>query len=90
MRKKRILLCGEYSGINSGYSNWSRNLLEGLAATEKYELAELASFCTVEELAVKRSKWRIYPNSVTMSDPRYKAYKANINNQFSLKINMIV
>lgn len=82
MRKKRILLCGEYSGINSGYSNWSRNLLEGLAATEKYELAELASFCTVEELTLKKSKWRIYPNLVTQSDPRYKAYKANINNQF--------
>lgn len=82
MRKKRILLCGEYSGLNSGYANWSRNLLEGLTKADKYELAELASFCTVEELKSKKSKWKIYPNSVVSSDSRHKAYKSSVNNQF--------
>lgn len=82
MRKKRILLCGEYSGLNSGYANWSRNLLEGLVKSNKYELAELASFCTVYELKNKTKKWKIYPNSVAPSDQRYKAYKSGNNNQF--------
>jgi glycosyltransferase involved in cell wall biosynthesis len=79
--KKRILLCGEYSGLNSGYANWSRNLLQGLSKLNKYELAELACFCTVEELQkAKHASWKIYPNSVYPSDERYKSYKSNHDN----------
>jgi glycosyltransferase involved in cell wall biosynthesis len=82
MRKKRILLCGEYSGLNSGYANWSRNLLEGLYESGKYEVAELACFCTTNDLKSNKSKWKIYPNAVLFSDERYKTYKSSTNNTY--------
>jgi glycosyltransferase involved in cell wall biosynthesis len=82
MTKKRILLCGEYSGLNSGYANWSRNLLEGLHSSNKYELAEFACFCSINDLKSVKTKWKIYPNSVIPSDERYKTYKSNPNNTF--------
>ena len=81
-KKKRILLCGEYSGLNSGYANWSRNLLDGLYNSKKYELAELACFCTVNNLKNKTPKWKIYANSVDPNDERYKSYKSNNNNSY--------
>lgn len=80
--KKRILLVGEYSGLNSGYANWSRNLLQGLYNSNKYELAELACFCTTTDLKNKNKLWKIYPNSVVSSDERYKHYKSNNNNTY--------
>ena len=82
MTKKRILLCGEYSSLNSGYANWSRNLLNGLHDLNKYELAELACFCTVNEIKNKKHKWKVYANSVPPSDERYKNYKSNNNNTY--------
>lgn len=82
MRKKRILLCGEYSGLNSGYANWSRNILTHLHFTNKYELAELACFCSINDLKDKKSKWKIYPNSVAFNDERYESYKSSVNNTY--------
>ncbi len=82
MTKKRLLLCGEYSSLNSGYANWSRNLLNGLNDLNKYELAELACFCTVNETKNKKHKWKVYANSVSPSDERYKNYKSNNNNTY--------
>lgn len=82
MRKRRILVCGEYSQLNSGYANWSRNLLNGLSELNKYELAELACFCTVDHLKNKNHKWKVYANSVSPSDDRVSSYKSSINNTY--------
>jgi len=82
MRKKRILLCGEYSGLNSGYANWSRNLLNELANLDKYELAELACFCGIQDLQNTTSRWKIYANSVPNFDQRYSSYRSNTNNTY--------
>jgi len=65
MRKKRILLCNEYSGLNSGYATWGHNLLSRLSLTNKYELAELGCYCSVEDVQYKKHRWRVYPNSVS-------------------------
>lgn len=82
MRKKRILLCGEYSGLNSGYANWSRNLLNHLSYTNKYDIAELACFCNLEDIKNKPARWKIYPNAVQSTDKRYSSYKNSINNTY--------
>ncbi len=43
-KKKRILFGGEASYLNTGFSNYYRELLPRLAATNKYELFEIGSY----------------------------------------------
>lgn len=81
MKKKRILICCEHTTLGTGYSNWSLNLLEGLWKKDKYELAELGTFCTVNT-CTKNSSWKVYPNNVESSDPRTQKYKTITNNMY--------
>lgn len=70
--KKRILMVNEGSHLLTGYSTYGKEVLSRLYKTEKYELAEFASFTTVE--AARENKhsipWKVYPNAVPDNDPR--------------------
>ncbi len=59
-RKTRILFNSEYSQSGTGYSRISKELLERLAATNKYELSELASFCGPNDPRVYNCNWKVY------------------------------
>lgn len=61
MRKPRILLCGEFSGIASGYGAISRELLARWYKSGKYEVAELSSGCSPELLNGSTIPWKVYP-----------------------------
>ncbi len=61
--KKRILFIGEASFLNTGFSNIYRELLPRLAATGKYELAELGSYAKDGDPRIQafvRGRWKFY------------------------------
>ena len=83
MRKKRILFCGEATYLNTGYATYGREVLKRLHETDKYELAEFASYGTLEDASAHGIPWVFYPN---MPDQTNKAqvdeYNSLPTNQF--------
>lgn len=61
--KKRILFIGEASFLNTGFSTYYRELLPRLAATGKYEIAELGSYARQDDPRVQefiQGRWKFY------------------------------
>jgi glycosyltransferase involved in cell wall biosynthesis len=83
MRKKRILFCGEATYLNTGYATYGREVLRRLYDTEKYDLAEFASYGTLKDASTYGIPWAFYPN---MPDQSNKAqvdqYNSVPTNQF--------
>lgn len=59
---KKILLVNEFSGLNTGYSIYGKEVLSRLFNTGKYEVAELACYINSEDKRVKEFPWKIFPN----------------------------
>lgn len=81
--KKRILFCGESSHINSGFGNYTREILSRLYQYKDYEIAELSCYRTLT--TKKTEPWKIYPVTVdhTYSNKElYKQYLSNNSNAF--------
>lgn len=83
-RKKRVLMVGEASYTYSGFGNYSREILKRLVATNKYEIAELASYGYVNDPRDAPVTWMIYPNMVRDNDPRINDYRSHPSFQFGL------
>jgi len=81
-RKKRILMCGEASYTCSGFGVYTNEVMKRLAATGKYELAELASYGLVNDPRDTNVNWRIYANAVRDNDPRIDLYRSRTTNQW--------
>jgi len=78
--KKRILMCSESSHIKSGFGKYTRNILQRLHDTGKYEIAELSCY---RDISVKKTEpWKVYPASASPNDPNYQEYKSNEANQY--------
>lgn len=61
--KKKILFVGEASFLNTGFSTYYRELLPRLAATGKYEIAELGCYVRQDDPRVNefiRGRWKFY------------------------------
>lgn len=82
MQKLKILICSEAHYINSGYANYTKELLERLYNSGKYEIAEFASYAFVGDERKKNIPWKFYANAVGPQDQRYEEYKRNTENQF--------
>jgi len=80
--KKKILLCNEASFLNSGYANYGREVMSRLFSTDKYELAELGCYGTVDDSRRENIPWKYYANSVNPKDSRYEKYASSPLNQF--------
>jgi glycosyltransferase involved in cell wall biosynthesis len=59
MSKKRILLCGEATFINSGYANYGCQIMNRLYQTGEFELAEIGCFGK-DHSSVPKPPWKIY------------------------------
>src|SRR5436309_167189 len=60
-RKKRILLVGESSSsLNSGFSIQSYEILKYLYNTNKFEIFELARYCSWNEPKLLNVPWKVY------------------------------
>jgi glycosyltransferase involved in cell wall biosynthesis len=81
-QKLRILFAAEASFVNSGFGNYTRELLTRLHATNKYHIAEFASYGFVNDPRDKDIKWRYYANAVKDGDPRHQEYMSRGDNQF--------
>lgn len=60
MRKKRILFCTEATFLNTGYATYTREILNYLTKTSKYELAELASYATPNDPRAAGVPWHFF------------------------------
>lgn len=73
-------MCAESSHIPSGFGNYTKNILQRLYNTEKYEIAELS--CYRDPNVPKTEPWKIYPVAVQSNHPLYQEYISNSSNQF--------
>jgi len=88
MRKKRILFCSEATFLNTGYATYTREILNYLHSTGKYELAEMGSYGERNDVRAKDIPWGYYgvvPNQSCepkASQEELDAYGASGHGQF--------
>jgi len=80
--KLKILMCSEASFINSGFGKYAYEILSRWHKTNKYIVAEFASYGMVNDPRDKNIDWIYYANAVRDNDPRYKEYMSRTDNQF--------
>lgn len=84
MRKKRILFCSEATFLNTGYATYTREILNYLHSTDKYELAEMAAYAEENDRRGLSVPWKFYgvmPNANASEDQK-KQYASSTVNQF--------
>jgi len=88
MRKKRILFCSEATFLNTGYATYTREILNYLHGTGKYEIAEMAAYGEKNDPRAANIPWKYYgvmPNQncePKAGEEELKAYHAKPTNQF--------
>jgi glycosyltransferase involved in cell wall biosynthesis len=88
MRKKRILFCSEATFLNTGYATYTREILNYLHSTGKYEIAEMASYGERNDPRAANIPWRYYgvvPNQTCepkASEEEMQSYQSNGASQF--------
>lgn len=88
MRKKRILFCSEATFLNTGYATYTREILNYLHSTGKYELAEMASYGQRNDPRAANIPWKYYgvmPNQdcePKASQEEMEGYQSNPSHQF--------
>jgi glycosyltransferase involved in cell wall biosynthesis len=73
----RVLLVSEFSQLATGYSVYSRNLLKGLAESNKYAVAEMASYCD----RPYDLPWKVYP-VLPRNEEEKRVYDSHPHNVF--------
>lgn len=81
-KKLKVLMCSEASFLSSGFGVYAKEVLSRLYASNKYDIAEFASYGFVNDPRDISIKWRYYANAVRSEDPRYKEYMSRSDNQF--------
>lgn len=88
MRKKRILFCSEATFLNTGYATYTREILNYLYSTGKYELAEMSAYGERNDPRAANIPWKFYgvmPNincEPKASKEELDAYQSSGTNQF--------
>lgn len=75
-------MCSEASFINSGFGIYTKEILSRLYRTNKYDIAEFASYGFVNDPRDKDIFWKYYSNAVKDTDPRHSEYTSRGDNQF--------
>lgn len=81
MQKKRILMCAEYHGINSGFGRYTKEILSRLYERKDFEIAEFASY-RKEDAENNDVPWKVYPNQPDDNAKDKDFYSSNPINQF--------
>ena len=84
MRKKRILFCSEATFLKTGYATYTREILNYLNSTNKYELAELGAYGDPQAPQATSIPWRYYGAALpsNASEEQKKAFQSQPTNQF--------
>lgn len=77
MRKKRVLFITEATYLNTGYATYSKNILDNLYKSNKYEIAEFSIYGQENNPSRKTIKWKNYPNLPLENSEEYNASPAN-------------
>ena len=78
MRKKRILMCTEFSKMPTGYSVYSKEVLSRLHKHyPEFEVAELACYITQNDKRVKDVPWKVFANEPEKHSPERAEYDSN-------------
>jgi glycosyltransferase involved in cell wall biosynthesis len=80
--KLKVLMCSEASFLSSGFGTYTKELLSRLHKTQKYTIAEFASYGFVNDVRDRSIDWIYYANAVRDTDPRHKEYSSKPENQF--------
>ena len=80
--KPRILVCSESSKVSSGFGTYNKALLKGLFESNKYEIAEFASYGLIGDKEKFNIPWKYYPNAIEKDDKREQLYNSSPENQF--------
>ena len=80
--KKRILMCNDAHFLYTGYAKYGNQLLNRLADTEKYEIAELACYGSVGDPRDMYARWMYYANHVKPNSPMLKTFLSHPQNEF--------
>lgn len=80
--KLKILFVSEASFLSSGFAIYTKEIISRLYKTNKYHIAEFASYGTVNDPRDRDITWRYYANAVNEHDPRYNEYSSRTDNQF--------
>lgn len=79
--KKKILICNEFSGLNTGYGMWGQILIKNLIKSGNYEVAEMATYASIDDVSKCNLPWKIYPVEPNRNEDR-REYESNRFNQF--------
>jgi glycosyltransferase involved in cell wall biosynthesis len=84
MRKKRILFCSEATFLNTGYATYTREILQYLYQTDKYELAELAAYGDSGDRRSLYIPWKFYGATLprNASEDQKRLYQSKYSYQF--------
>ena len=66
-------MCSEASFLNSGFGTYANEILKRLHATNKYEIAEFASYGKVNDPQDSSIQWRYYANAVMRMIPEIRS-----------------
>jgi len=75
-------MCSEASFLSSGFGTYTKEILSRLYKTNKFHIAEFASYAVVNDSRDRDIPWRFYANAVRENDPRYQDYMSRQDNQF--------
>lgn len=82
MRKKKILFCSEASWLSTGYSVYTKEVLNRLSQIDEFEVAELACYADRNDPNIQKTPWKVFPNKPLKTDPQYQSYSSNPTAQF--------
>ena len=81
-KKLKVLMVSEASFLSSGFGTYTKEILQRLYNTKKYDIAEFACYGKVNDPKDVDIHWRYYANAVEAGDPRNQQYSSSLENQF--------
>lgn len=81
MKKLKVVLNNEFSGVSSGYGTIGLEILKRLHATKKYDIYEFATYLHPADQRIQSVPWGIY-GSGPANEKENEEYKAHPQNQF--------
>lgn len=82
MKKIKVLMVTECSIFPTGYSVYSKEVLSRLHQDERFEVAELACYISIDDPRLNQIPWKVYPNRPPKGDPQLQLYESNPANEF--------
>lgn len=81
MSKRKVLFCGEASWLSTGFAKFNREIIKGLHATGKYEIAEMGSYGSERDENARKLPWKFY-GVIPNNEQEAQVYKSDQRHAF--------